>query len=191
MTPQDAEDALAALEMDGWADTVQAAMNSPNWQLKSDAVTAIGEKIAVRTSWIVESDRKMTALLLFNSSFEIVFGSWLQCLLIWFWSSPSPVLHISFFSSSPLHLSYLFLFFPSFPSDSPLPLRNLNLAVSTPLLWLFTFPLKPVGSRSATLIFWRRSSRQPARQRPTQGQASSANQLPGSWSSISVRDARL
>ena len=50
MTPQDAEDALAALEMDGWADTVQAAMNSPNWQLKSDAVTAIGEKIAVRTS---------------------------------------------------------------------------------------------------------------------------------------------
>lgn len=51
MTAEDAEDALGALEIDGWTDTIQTAMNSPNWQLKSDAVLAIGEKIAVRLNF--------------------------------------------------------------------------------------------------------------------------------------------
>ena len=53
MSPEDAEDALGALEIDGWTDTIQAAMNSPNWQLKSDAVLAIGEKIAVRLTFLL------------------------------------------------------------------------------------------------------------------------------------------
>jgi hypothetical protein len=47
MSPTDAEELLAGLEIPGWDSTVQADMISPNWQQKADAVTLIGEKIAV------------------------------------------------------------------------------------------------------------------------------------------------
>ena len=47
MSPTDAEELLAGLEIPGWDTTVQADMISPNWQQKADAVTLIGEKIAV------------------------------------------------------------------------------------------------------------------------------------------------
>ena len=46
MSPEEAEGALAALDLEGWTDTVQAAMSSANWQVKADAVAAIGQKIA-------------------------------------------------------------------------------------------------------------------------------------------------
>lgn len=47
MSPTDAEELLAGLEIPGWDSTVQADMISPNWQQKADAVTLIGERIAV------------------------------------------------------------------------------------------------------------------------------------------------
>ena len=47
MSPTDAEELLSGLEIPGWESTVQADMISPNWQQKADAVTLIGEKIAV------------------------------------------------------------------------------------------------------------------------------------------------
>ena len=47
MSPTDAEELLAGLEIPGWDSSVQADMISPNWQQKADAVTLIGEKIAV------------------------------------------------------------------------------------------------------------------------------------------------
>lgn len=48
MSPFDAEEILAGLEIPGWVDTVQADMASTNWQQKADAVTAIGQRIEVR-----------------------------------------------------------------------------------------------------------------------------------------------
>jgi hypothetical protein len=48
MSPFDAEELLAGLEIPGWVDTVQADMASANWQQKADAVTAIGQRIEVR-----------------------------------------------------------------------------------------------------------------------------------------------
>jgi hypothetical protein len=53
MSPTDAEELLAGLEIPGWDSTVQADMISPNWQQKADAVTLIGEKIAVSLCVIV------------------------------------------------------------------------------------------------------------------------------------------
>ena len=47
MSPTDAEELLAGLEIPGWDSSVQADMISANWQQKADAVTLIGEKIAV------------------------------------------------------------------------------------------------------------------------------------------------
>lgn len=47
LTPEDAFEALSALHIEGWEGLVQEAMGSTNWQIKSDAVTLIGQKIMV------------------------------------------------------------------------------------------------------------------------------------------------
>ena len=47
MSPTEAEELLAGLEIPGWDSTIQADMASANWQQKADAVTLIGQTIAV------------------------------------------------------------------------------------------------------------------------------------------------
>ena len=47
MSPAEAEELLAGLEIPGWDSTIQADMASANWQQKADAVTLIGQTIAV------------------------------------------------------------------------------------------------------------------------------------------------
>jgi hypothetical protein len=46
LTPEDAQEALGAIGIEGWEGPVQEAMASANWQVKAEAVTAIGQKIA-------------------------------------------------------------------------------------------------------------------------------------------------
>ena len=115
MSPFDAEELLAGLEIPGWVDTVQADMASANWQQKADAVTAIGQKIEVPVcvcvcshSWLVSPSIDFHFRLLSLYPALLPFSPFLY---------PFPRL---FF----LLLSFLFLppllFLPSFPSFFPL-----------------------------------------------------------------------
>ena len=46
LSAEDAQEQLAALGLEGWAGPAQEAMASSNWQVKADAVAALGSKIA-------------------------------------------------------------------------------------------------------------------------------------------------